>query len=203
MGMFTVVKKGNRLGNTRRLIVDCRQANSLLRRPPTTSLATPAGLTSLDMSKSALMGGGDGETLNDIIPNAETGDVGDCFYNFFLEEACSWFSTGDRLTVQELRDRGFAVDEIFDDESKGFVPVRPDEQLYICFRGVPMGWSWALYFAQEIVSWQCLQACEAEPNRLVRDRHVPPDLGNGEPAVGVYVDNVHVFSSQQNAASAN
>ena len=102
------------------------------------------------------MGGGDDETLNDIIPNAEIGDVGDCFYNFFLEEACSWFSTGDRLTMQEFRDRGFVVDEIFDDELKDFVPVRPDEQLYICFRGVSMGWSWALYFAQEIVSWQCL-----------------------------------------------
>jgi hypothetical protein len=54
VGMFAVVKKGNKPGNSQRLIVDCRQANMLQRRPPTTRLSTPASLSDLDFSIDSL-----------------------------------------------------------------------------------------------------------------------------------------------------
>ena len=49
--MFAVEKKGDKRGNSQRLIVDCRQANSLMRGPPTTRLSAPAGLAGLDFSQ--------------------------------------------------------------------------------------------------------------------------------------------------------
>ena len=102
VGMFAVVKKGNKPGNSQRLIVDCRQANMLQRRPPTTRLSTPASLSDLDFSIDSLHENGyDIESLDQFVSGIETGDVGDCFYNFVIEHACSWFSTGD------IVDRGY------------------------------------------------------------------------------------------------
>ena len=96
-----VKKKGNKPGNTQRLIVDCRQGNALLRKPPTTRLSTPAGLTSVDFSQATFDDlGFNTETDSDFFPTLETGDVGDCFYIFLVPQACSWFSTGDTLDRQ-------------------------------------------------------------------------------------------------------
>ena len=195
VGMFTVVKKGNRPGNTQRLIVDCRQANMLQRRPPTTRLSTPASLADLDFSVHTLQENGyDIENLDDFVAGIETGDVGDCFYNFVIERACSWFSTGDVLTRADMRQYEMDVDSIYDDEMEDFTPLREGEQVFVCFRGVPMGWSWAFWLSNEIVCHQCLVATGGAEDSLVRDKRVAPKVLPGKPPIGVYVDNVHTFS---------
>eukprot|EP00435_Cladocopium_sp_Y103_P061503 s490_g23.t1 len=204
VGMFTVKKKGNRPGNTQRLIVDCQQANYLQRRPATTRLATPAGLTALDFGEETLAAAGfdghPGET-NCPNPGLETGDVGDCFYNFIIKEACSLFSTGDILNTDEMKRLGIFQDTIYDDDLGLDSAVVDGESLYVCFGGMPMGWSWALYSAQEIVSEQCRVACNAGPSELVRDKTVAPTISPGKAAIGVYVDNVHTFGGTVQDAS--
>ena len=82
--------------------------------------------------------------------------MGDCFYNFSIEELSSWFGFGDTFTVRELRKMGIDVTRVYDDQSQTQTAVSDEERLHMCFGGIPMGWSWALYFAQEIVSYQCL-----------------------------------------------
>ena len=117
--MFAVKKKGSVDGNTQRLIVDCRQSNSLMRRPPTTRLATSAGLASLDFSTEALAEQGyEHLDIDPLTSGLDTGDVGDCFYNFVVPNACSWFSTGDIVDLEDMR-RWNMVDHYIYDEDSG------------------------------------------------------------------------------------
>lgn len=50
--------------------------------------------------------------------------------------------------------------------------------------------------AEEIVSYQCLQACGLSDNRLIRDKHPAPSVEPGAPPLGIYVDNVHAFGGK-------
>ena len=190
VGIFTVRKKGN----WQRLIVDARQANALQRTPPTARLATAAGLASLDLSYNTLVSSGFSDVLPE--PAGETGDVGDCFYNFKINTLTSWFATDDIFTPRELQTLGIHFDHVYDDEARGVTPVELDEPLYACFSGVPMGWSWALWLAQDIVSYQTLQALNLPFSSLIQDKRPPPQVEPMRPAVGVYVDNVHVFAGK-------
>lgn len=203
VGMFAVVKKGNKAGNSQRLIVDCRQANAMMRKPPSTRLATAAGLTCMDFSEDALTDNGFDMTGQDVpSPGMETGDVGDCFYNFSVPRACSWFSTGDTVTRAEMRQWGMEVDSIFDDDSCCQTPLLEKETVYVCFGGMPMGWSWALWMANEIICHQALLAVDGSPLELVRDKRVAPPIRPSEPPIGVYVDNVHTFGGKTGEAGS-
>ena len=200
MGFFAVRKKGDRPGNAQRLIVDCRQANALQQRPPTTHLATPAGLAALDWTEETLRE--NGFDYVDPLSEAgiETGDVGDCFYNFAIPQACSWFSTGDHATRKEMRAFGFDIEEIYNEETGQCEALDEDTAVYLCFAGVPMGWSWALWVAQEIVCHQCLLAVGGSPAELVQDRKPAPDIQPARAPLGVYVDNVHTFGGRRQDA---
>jgi hypothetical protein len=65
-----------------------------------------------------------------------------------------------------------------------------------------MGWSWALWLSQEIVSFQCLKACGYSDDSLVRDKNPPPPVMPGQPPLGIYVDNVHAFAGKSGDASS-
>ena len=189
VGLFTVRKKQN----WQRLIVDARQANFLQQAPPTARLATAAGLAAVDLSAHSL--GIDVEAEGYEGPAGETGDVGDCFYNFKVDSLTSWFGTDDIFTPLELRTFGIVVASIYDDDLRGYSSVDPQEPLYACFSGVPMGWSWALWLAQDIVCHQSLLALGLSSDSLIRDRCPAPQVKPESPAVGIYVDNVHVFAA--------
>ena len=135
VGMFAVKKKGKVDGNTQRLIVDCRQGNSLMRRPPTTRLATSAGLASLDFSTEALAEQGyEHLDIDPLTSGLDTGDVGDCFYNFVVPNACSWFSTGDTFDLDDMRRWNMVDQYIYNEDSGDTTPLLPGERVYICFR---------------------------------------------------------------------
>ena len=203
VGVFAVKKKGNKSGNTQRLIVDCRQGNALLRKPPTTRLSTPAGLTSVDFSQSTFDElGCNSDADSSFFPTLETGDVGDCFYNFLVPQACSWFSTGDTLTRKTMRAWGIEEIVVYNEETRSNDPLPEDVPVFVCFKGMPMGWSWALYLAQDIVCNQCLIAMNGGEHQLIRDKHIAPDLKPGQCPVGVYVDNVHTFGASMGEASS-
>ncbi|CAJ1358771.1 unnamed protein product [Effrenium voratum] len=149
VGLFTVRKKQN----WQRLIVDARQANFLQQAPPTARLATAAGLAAVDLSAHSL--GIDVEAEGYEGPAGETGDVGDCFYNFKVDSLTSWFGTDDIFTPLELRTFGIV----------------------------------------DIVCHQSLLALGLSSDSLIRDRCPAPQVKPESPAVGIYVDNVHVFAA--------
>ena len=118
VGFFVVHKKDG----MQRLIVDARQANQCHRRPPTTRLATAAGMAELDFIGEEMSGCGpvSGACLG---PSMAAGDVGDCFYNFSVDCLSSWFCTDDVGTVRDLRGMGFNVDKIYDDVMQEYVEL--------------------------------------------------------------------------------
>ena len=196
-GIFMVRKKDG----MQRLIVDCRQANAFQRTPPTTRLGTPASMTALDLSHDTLVAQGCGGVLGQdkfgkIQVSAESGDVGDCFYNFVIPSLSKWFAFDDVFSGNELEEMGLHPGEVYDDELGRSRPLQPGELVYAAFRGVPMGWSWALYLANQIVSYQASMSSDRAGEDEIRDRHPPPSIKPGLPVVGVYVDNIHTLGGK-------
>ena len=195
--LFTVKKKNG----LQRLIVDGRQANSQHRPPPTTRLSTPSGLTSLDFSEATLIGNGHGEHDTQtgkvaVQPSAETGDVADCLYNFTIPALSGWFAFDDAFTRGELLSIDIDPGHVYDYDIGEAREIRRGEKVWASFMGVPMGWSWALYIANEIVAFQ---ASKSRPQlRLdeIRDRQPPPQVLPGQPPIGVYVDNILTFGGK-------
>ena len=99
-----------------------------------------------------------------------------------------------------MRSFGFDIDEIYNDETGRLEALAEDTAVYLCFAGVPMGWSWALWVAQEIVCHQCLLAVGGSPAELVQDRKPAPTIRPGQAPLGVYVDNVHTFGGHRKDA---
>ena len=67
---------------------------------------------------------------------------------------------------------------MFPEESRQMEDVGPDEVLWVCFGGLPMGWSWALYLCHAALSQCCIRAQISrgvEP-ALVGDRGPPPRI---------------------------
>ena len=123
--MFTVKKKGNRPGNTQRLIVDCRQANYLQRRPATTRLATPAGLAALDFDWETLSAAGFGGIRGE--PNLQT-RVGDWRCRWLFLQLChqrSMFLVQHWWHPEHVRDETTRdlQDTIYDDDAGVETPV--------------------------------------------------------------------------------
>ena len=94
-------------------------------------------------------------------------------------------------------------DTMYDDDAGVETPVVEGETLLVCFGGMPVRWSWALYFAQEIISEQCRIACRTTTSELVRDKTTAPMLSPGKAVIGVHVDNVHTFGGTIQDASDN
>ena len=198
VGFFAVRKKDSWI----RLILDARQS-SCHRTPPQAKLGAPAGLSSIDLSHRTLESRGfsfvDGE---EGLPTTMTGDVGDCFYNFVIPTASEWFCTDDVFSIEEIRGMGISFEQVYDSKVGGWSPVQPGEKLYPAFYGMPMGWSWSLWLANEIVNHQCVHHLSWSQQSVIRDKHPPPDIRPGQPAIGVYVDNVVVIGGcQQDACS--
>ena len=160
VAFFAVSKKDG----MQRLIVDARDSNSRQKKPPTTRLSTPTTFMDLDFSN---FNSGLGEVMETRLPSMTAGDVGDCFYNFSVEPLASWFCTDDRMSAGELRRLGFKIDLLWDDDLGRRVAVHKDEMLWFTFAGVCMGWSWALYFANEIVVHQCHLAAALPPQSFL------------------------------------
>eukprot|EP00438_Fugacium_kawagutii_P013878 Skav219717 [mRNA] locus=scaffold301:32634:35210:+ [translate_table: standard] len=196
---FFCVKKKDGM---QRLICDARQANKCHRTPPSTRLSNPSCFSALDLSDYNLMEQGFGEIfgLHDPDGTSSTsscrgceGDVGDCFYNFSIEELASWFSTKDSFNTHRLEQLGILPSMIYDDDLQDFDAVVPGEYLIPCFRGVCMGWAWALHLAQSIVTHQISLPVGGCQDDLLLDRRVIPDPTPDRPVVGTYVDNVQVL----------
>ena len=190
ISFFTVRKKDG----WQRLILDCRRTNQYHKPPPSTRLSTPSCFADIDMTDETMQNRGFGGILGESIHAAgNEGDVGDCFYNFEIPSLASWFATMDRFSTSELEELGMCPDRIYDDDTGRFEKVVPGEILIPCFQGVPMGWSWALHIANEIVSHQVALACQTGDVAHLKDKQVAPEVVPGRVLVGTYVDNVQVI----------
>jgi len=190
VGLFTVTKKG---GPWQRLVLDARIANHLHRRPPYAPLATPSAFENVDLADSSLIG--------DPLSCHPTGcgvDFQDGFYQFVFDQVAPWFASDLARSAAF-----FGASEVYDAALDQYVAVSGDTVVVPCFRGLPMGWSWALFFCHSALTSAMVAATlrfntsltrEAATAQLVRDRCPPPRLGVRLPLLAPYVDNGNAIS---------
>lgn len=121
------------------------------------------------------------------------GDVGDCFYNYRIPELGSWFGFDDPLPRSEWEAMGCRVGAIYSDDDGQYHEPAADCILYPCMEGMSMGWSWALYFANEATAYRVAKTGSAGGRDAMREREPAPLLWPGECVTGTYVDNVQVI----------
>ena len=188
IGIFCVRKK---TPEWVRLIIDARRANWAHRPPPCTRLATPRSLLDLQFKR---------RTDGGPCAYGMEADVADCFYNFVCESTASWFGVDLPLPCEEWQRLGWGGGPIYSDASKSFFTPDKHEILFPVFRGLCMGWSWALFFANEAVAFITSGRLE-RPLSEVRDRLPAPEVG-ANAVTGVYVDNISIIGPSVQAVVA-
>ena len=195
VGLFFVKKKDGMI----RLVVDARIPNFMHHSPPVTRLGSAACYVDLDLSSERLQTGfGEIGAFSGSEPfdvgspaYANEADVSDCFYQFIIEELGSSFGIDEPLAVSELKSLGIHVDRVFDDDFQSYTSVQNSDILYPCISGMSMGWSWALFFANEAVAHTVK---ESSPSQVAefRERLPVPQLSDHSTITGTYVDNVSI-----------
>ena len=127
-GVFFVCKKTQEI----RMVVDCRPANHCHRAPPHSALSTAAALAAINLAPSWL--GEDAGAGVAVDPHGAAIDLADGYYQFAVPEMASWFSLGVRRTAREA-----GASTVYCDEARCEVEGDPDERLWACFGGLPMG----------------------------------------------------------------
>ena len=179
IGLFFVRKK---TPQWIRMVIDARRVNHRHRCPPTTKLATPRAFVDIQFPPT-----NNGEPL----AFGMEADVNDCFYNFVTEELASWFGIDFPLRVGDWVSAGWNLSKIFDDATGRFYTPDLDLVVYPVFRGLCMGWSWSLFFANEAVA-HIVRGMQPSPMHEIRDKTPSPDIMLG-PVTGVYVDNISII----------
>ena len=179
IGLFFVKKK---TPEWIRMVIDARRVNASHREPPCTRLSTPRSFLDLQLEPTH-----DGSPLAFGIE----ADVNDCFYNYFTEALASWFGIDRPGTLGFWRQQGWMPTQLFDDDLGGFHALSDDTTVYPVFRGLCMGWSWSLFFANESVNFIASGRIE-RPIQQIRDKAPVPSIQDA-PIVGVYVDNISII----------
>ena len=116
-------------------------------------------------------------------------DVSDCFYQFRVDEAGAWFGLDDPKTYDFWKAHGFEVEDIYDYRLGRRRPTTEAEVLYPVVSAMSMGWSWALFFANETVASIVRQSARG-PGLELREKLPVPRLEDHHTASAAYVDNV-------------
>ena len=207
IGAFFVRKKHDQI----RLVLDARPVNQLHRPAPKSRLATPGALANLNLSDEwaaisaralratqGQVGFESGDAVGDFDVHTASVDLQDGYYQFEVAELSSWFSLGVTYTAMEA-----GVQEVWSDENRTMEPVDGSEHLWACFAGLPMGWSWALYFCHSA----CQSACERAlarcglPAVSLGDWTPAPFLATHSAVVAPYVDNANVVAGSKSVAT--
>ena len=173
---FFVAKKNDQI----RMVLDAREVNVLHRPPPHTAISTPGAIASLDFSEAILCDGADEGVVGGSV------DLSDSFYQWCCDAMAEDFG----FDTPETADT-FDVTSIW--SADGPEPVAPDDLLYPVFRGLSMGWSWALWALHTIVVAVIEPSLPLGVGSMVLDKATPPVPRRGTPVVCVYVDNVSVL----------
>ena len=175
-GLFFVRKKGNQI----RMVLDGRSTNASHKLPPHVVLGSAAAWAELDLSELA-----EGASLWKA-----SGDLQDSFYQFASDELAEDFAFD---FPEKARDAG--VSRVWEDGR--WVDVDPDDWVYNCFAAIPMGWSWAMWIVQSIVSGVLRSVMLPGEPDLVEDRRPKRRLRGDEVATGGYVDNFLVLGASR------
>ena len=164
---FFVVKKNGRL----RLVLDCRAVNQRFRDPPPLKMAAGSTWGNVNLPP--------GETLY-----IAQSDIKDYFYSLPLPRHLQPFFCLPGISSQALGDWKVGTDQIHGSGGGGLV--------YPMFVVTPMGWSWAMYWAQRIHSFQACLGAGLDPSREMAEGLPCPDLSSGEPIMIAYADNLNI-----------
>ena len=189
---FFVTKSGGKL----RLILDARRVNQRFADPPGVALCSGEAFSRIEVEKSWFDDVAEAEeaTLGAGCESVYTGkgDVKDCFHRlrvgrefaeyFGLDPCPGWVSKLEQLDG---------------------VPVDRHELLYPCWGSLAMGFSWSLFFAQEINTYQ-VQQSGLVSGKPATDRGDPMVFGPTHQASRyyIYVDNVGVLGPQSKQVTA-
>ena len=190
IGIFFVRKK---TPEWIRMVIDSRRVNASHREPPCTRLSTPRSFLDMQLEPSR---------NNEPLAFGLEADVNDCFYNYFTETLASWFGIDRRGSIGFWKQAGWKPTALFDEDTGGFSELTDEVEVYPVFRGLCMGWSWSLYFANESVNFLSHGMIE-RPLQQIRDKMPVPSLEE-QPIIGVYVDNISIIgrTKQQTADMA-
>ena len=188
-GIFCVKKKDPRYI---RLIIDGRQANFMHRRPPTTRLGSSTCLSEIRMPENK-------SGVNQAY--AQECDVSDCFYQFRIDEAGAFFGLDVARSLDEWSKWGMGVDSVYDYNLGARRQPQPDEKLFPVISAMSMGWSWALYLANETVASIVAQSSPS-PLAELRERRPCPQLDEHSTISSAYVDNVTIIGRTAEDVSA-
>ena len=175
-GIFFVKKK---TPEYIRLIIDGRHANFNHKRPPITRLGSASCLSELRIKP--------GKTAY-----ARECDVSDCFYQFRIDEAAAWFGLDEPLPYEAWQYHGFEVNTVFDCRIGCRREVCKSEILYPVVSAMSMGWSWALFLANETIAAMVRESSRGPPLEL-RERLPVPTLEGLHTISSTYVDNVTIL----------
>ena len=161
VGLFFVKKKGGKL----RLIVDCRRSNCHFSEPLPIKLATGEAMSRIQASPE--------EPLY-----MASADLQNAFYTIEMPTGLRKF-----FGLRRIRAGQLGIDLV-----EG-ASVQPEQWIYPRVRVVPMGWSWAMWWVQNLSERICGRTGLTESERL-RDGQSAP---TGHFWHIQYVDNLRVF----------
>ena len=164
---FFVAKKDGRL----RLVLDCRSANQYFLPPPDIAMAAGYSFGQLTMEK------------NQTVYVAQS-DIKDYFYSIGMPDFLS-----DYFCLPPIRP------ELLIDEIPELADWKGVETVYPQMRVVPMGWSWAMFFAQRIHQHQVMVGADLAHEQVLADGRPAPDLSSGTTVIVPYADNLNVIGT--------
>ena len=113
----------------------------------------------------------------------------DSFYKFLCPTLSCWFAFDEPFTCSDAD-----VSKVFCEDTCEYAFMAASDYIYACFAGLPMGWSWALFFCQQAVV-ECTRNAFASLGWMpafAADRSPPPPLTVGRAAAAIYVDNANI-----------
>eukprot|EP00435_Cladocopium_sp_Y103_P009768 s2772_g2.t1 len=165
-----------------RMVIDCRATNQLHTDPPVTRLASGRCYADLDLS----------EAGQAPLAYGREADVADCFYRFGLPELSHYFAFDHALTAGEWEAFGVPASSCYDPLVGKEVKTLGQQKLYPCLQVIPMGWSWALWLANEAVV-NISKKHAPWVDGVLRERKPTPQLCDYRTVLGVYVDNITIL----------
>ncbi|CAE7391323.1 ANK1 [Symbiodinium sp. CCMP2592] len=167
MTPFFVAKKSGKL----RLVLDCRGINQRFKEPPSMMMAAGSSWSQLELPE--------GQHLY-----IAQSDITDYFYSLRMPEELQPYFCLPSIPSEAL------------DAWMVHPELRPaadrEGMVFPCFRVVPMGWSWAMYWAQRVHQLQALLGSGLTAERLLVAERPAPPIDDGQPLMIAYADNLNV-----------
>ena len=168
---FFVLKKNGSL----RMILDCRPSNKVFRKPPHVRLGTCGEWAHLTLPP------------EDVL-YAASGDIKDYFYACGIPVGLSEFFSLPPVKGSVFKGWGL--------ELEGGAPA-DDEDVFPQLAVMPMGWSWAFFFAQEAHTALIKKYTNADDDDFLEAGRPPPHLRDSTARVHAYCDNLTVFGTDK------